>query len=301
VTSALAIVACGRAAHGQACCAGSAAVTPGRLALHEAALVGAQLKAADVFGSFDSGGHYLAAPPGASEVDFEQDLFGAVRLIDRGQAALIVPLVETARAVPGHSELGGGLGDVNLSVRYDATLAGASRTVPGIAVLAGITVPTGTPADAANLGALATGATGIGAYQFSLGAAVEQAYGPWLVGVSAFVAERTARTVGSGAVSIHERLGPQWSTLASCAYTFPTDAAIAASFAYTLEGDATIGGVDTAGTARRLPTLTLAGVYPIGDMWRLQGALYDNLPISQLGLSQPAGAGALASVVRSWM
>jgi hypothetical protein len=119
--------------------------------------------------------------------------------------------------------------------------------------------------------------------------------------MSAFVAQRTARTVGNGAVAVHERLGAQWSALAACAYVFPSEAAIAMSFLYTIEGDATINGADVAGSGRRLPTLTLSGVYPLGDAWRLQGALFDNLPAAQLGLNQPAGAGLLATVVRAWM
>ena len=301
LAAALAIVAGTRDAAAQACCAGSGAVTPGRLALHESALVGTQLKAGAVFGSFDSAGRYVPAPPGASELDFEEDLFGAVRVLDRVQVALVVPLVETSRTAGGLSEFGGGLGDVNLSVRYDPTLAGASRVVPGVAVLAGLTVPTGKPADAPGLGDLATGATGIGAYQFSIGAAVEQSFGPWLVGATALVAQRTARTAGAGALSGPERLGPQWSFLAACAYAFPNDAALAASAGYSIEGDATIAGVGTAGTARRLPTLTVGGTYPLGDLWRLQAALFDNPPIGQLGLNQPAGAGVLATGVRSWL
>ncbi|MGH7280314.1 MAG: hypothetical protein ACRELY_02235 [Polyangiaceae bacterium] len=289
-----------RDAAAQACCAGTGAVTPGRLALHEWALVGAQVKFADEFGSFDAGGHYHAAPSGASEIDFEQDVFGAIRFLNRGQFALLVPIVETRRTAQGASEFGGGIGDINASVRYDFTLAGASRYVPGIAALAGFTVPTGKPPDASDLGPLATGATGVGAYQINLGLAVEQAFGPWLVNATAIVAQRTARTVGAPPNDIHERLGTQWTFLSAVAYTFPNEIAIAGSASYTIEGDATINGTDTIGTAHRLPTLTFSGVMPLTDTWRLQGAIYDNLQITPLGLNQPAGAGLLFTVVHSW-
>src|SRR5580692_6121674 len=81
-----AAIVAGRAlpAHAQACCAGTGAVTPGRLALHEDALVGIQTKAGLVPGSFDPAGNYVAAPAGANELDLEQDLFGAVRVLQRG-------------------------------------------------------------------------------------------------------------------------------------------------------------------------------------------------------------------------
>jgi len=39
--------------------------------------------------------------------------------------------------------VGGGIGDVNLSLRYDFLVAGQSHIVPGIAALVGLTAPTG--------------------------------------------------------------------------------------------------------------------------------------------------------------
>src|SRR5580704_6291737 len=108
-----AIAAVPSRARAQACCAGGSAVTPGRLELHEMALVGTQLHAASVLGSYDAGGHFVAPPPGATEFDFEEDLFAALRVLRRGQVALLVPLIETQRQTTvngGH--LGGGVGDV---------------------------------------------------------------------------------------------------------------------------------------------------------------------------------------------
>jgi len=137
-------------AWGQACCAGAGALTPGRLQLHEDALVGTQLHAGVVLGSFDAKGTYAPTGPHYAEDDYEEDLFGAVRVFQRGQVALLVPFIETYRSESGTNELGGGIGDVNLSLRYDFILAAESKIVPGIAVLAGITAPTGTPADAYN-------------------------------------------------------------------------------------------------------------------------------------------------------
>src|SRR5258708_14711836 len=82
-------------AHAQACCSGSGAITPARLAMHEDALVGVGVRAASVIGSYDEGGRYVAAPSGTSELDLEQDLLAAVRVLRRGQAALLPPIVET--------------------------------------------------------------------------------------------------------------------------------------------------------------------------------------------------------------
>jgi hypothetical protein len=262
--------------------------------------VGVQAKAGWVPGSFEAGGHYVPSPAGANELDLEQDLFGAIRLLDRGQAALLVPVVETWRASLGRSESGGGLGDVNASLRYDFTLAGASRFLPGVAALAGITLPTGTPADAPGLGALATGATGIGAYQLNLGLAVEQTFGPWLVSASGLVAQRTARTVGSGDSAVHERLGLQWTALAAAAYTFRGGISVALSLSEVIEADAVVDGADSPGSGHRLPAAALSGVVPLDDDLRLQGSLYDNPPIPALGENQTADLGLTLTAVRSW-
>jgi hypothetical protein len=295
------VLVAGARAYGQACCAGTGVVTPGRLALHEAALVGTQVKVGSVLGSFDPTGSYVASPRGAQELDFEQDAFGALRAFERAQVAVLVPFVQTWRSNQGQSELGGGVGDINLSIRYDFTLAGASLLIPGIAVLAGVTFPTGKPPDAPDIGAQSTGSTGVGAYQFNLGVAVEHVFGPWLANATGVVAQRTARTATSGGSTVHERLGLQWTLLAALAYTFPEDVAIALSVSYLVEGNNIVEGTDREGTARRLGTVTLSGTLPLGDTWRLQGALFDNPPISQLGLNSPADAGLSLALVRSWM
>src|SRR5262249_42758942 len=107
-------------ARAQACCAGSSALTPGRLALHEDFLVGAIARGAVAFGSFDGRGHYATNASGSREIDLEQDVLGAARVFRDGQIAVLVPLVETHRATRSTgAETGGGIGDVNLAARWD--------------------------------------------------------------------------------------------------------------------------------------------------------------------------------------
>jgi hypothetical protein len=164
-------------AKAQSCCAGASALTPARLALHEDALVGLQLKAADLYGSFDGQRHFLGASAGAKELDFEQDLAGSVRVFKRGQLSAILPMVETYRRIPGLSEAGGDLGDLQLGARWDFTIPGSSVTIPAVALAAGVMLPTGRAPESASK-PLATDATGIGAVQGSLALALEQASGP---------------------------------------------------------------------------------------------------------------------------
>jgi len=281
-------------ARAQACCAGASAVTPGRLALHEVALVGAQLHASALVGSFDAGGSYLAAPGSAREWDLEQDVFGSVRVFKRGQLALVVPVVETWRRASGLSDFGGGIGDVNLSARWDFFHAGASRYLPGIAALAGVTFPTGVPVESAS-GALGADATGIGAFQFSGGIAFEQAFGPWLVNLSGIVAARMPRTVGD----VTSLLAPQWTALATVAFVTRQEIALAASVSLACEADATINGVEVPSSERETPGLTVGALFPIRDTWRMQTALSWTPPI--LGRNQLASGGVVWTLVHSWL
>lgn len=294
--SALGLVAasvCGSsAAHAQACCAGASAVTPGRLELHENELVGVQLKAGDVLGSYQTNRQFLRNPSGVGELDLEQDVFGAVRLLRRGQLALLVPVVETQRRAPtAGSAFGGGIGDLNASARYDFVLAGESQWVPGIALLAGVTFPTGRAPDQATQ-PQAVDATGIGAFQFNGALALEQTFGPWLVNATGMVAQRTSHG--------GETLGTQVTLLAALAYTFPNDAGLALSGSYVFEGDAS-GPQGGPLSAKSVTTFTLAGLWPVTDEWRVIASVYLNPPVDSLGSNQLADVGLGAGVIRSWM
>jgi F0F1-type ATP synthase delta subunit len=260
-------------------------------------------RASTVFGQFTDDGSYASSPSGTSEIDLEQDVFASLRVLRRGQVSLLVPFVETRRRFPSAgAELGGGIGDVNASARYELFLAGRDRWIPGVAALAGVTLPTGTPADSAHK-PLATDATGVGAVQANLGLAIEQLFGPWLVNATVLVAQRAARSVKpvASAPEIHERLGTQVTAIAGAAYAFPGDAALAAFVTYTIEGDATINGADAAGTGRRVFLVSGSGVLPLDDHWRIQGSLAGAPPLSSFGRNQPATAAITWTLVRSWM
>jgi hypothetical protein len=277
----------------QACCAGGSAVTPGRLELHEKFLVGAQLKAADGLGSYAPDGRFVAPGPGDSEQDFEQDLIGAVRFLRHAQAALLVPLVELRRSDrTDGARFGGGVGDVNASARYDFVVAGESLYVPGIALLVGVTFPTGKPPEEATP-PLSVDATGTGAFQVNAALAIEQTFGSWLVNATGIVAARTPR--------YGQTLGTQVTLLAAGAYTFPNDMAVALSASYAFEGDATTqGGADVPGSSKRLTTVTLSGLWPFAESWRLLGGVFVEPPVSWVGSNQPSSSGLTLTVLRSW-
>lgn len=293
--AAVALVVCWpTAARGQACCAGGSVITPGRLEAVENELVGVQLKVGGVIGQYSTTGQARANTPGQGEYDLEQDVFGAVRVLERGQLALLVPIVETWRhAATVGGAFGGGIGDVNVGARYDFLGAGESTWIPGIALLAGVTFPTGRPADQSTQ-ALAVDATGIGTYQLNVALALEQTFGPWLVNATVMGAKRTERD--------QQTLATQFTLLAALAYTFPNASALALSASYVFEGSATASNGDALpNSAKRETTVALSTLWPLSGTWRLIGSAFLNPPFDSFGTNQTVDAGVSAGIIRSWM
>jgi hypothetical protein len=282
-------------AFAQACCAGSSALTPARLGIHEDAAVGLILKGTGILGGWDGQRNYFVEPAGDAEFDAELDLVGTLRVLGDGQVTLLIPFLKTWRQASGFSEWGGGIGDINLSARYDFTHAGQYSVLPGMAVLLGITFPTGrAPESASNL--LATDATGVGAFQFTGGLALEQSFGHFLVNLTGLVGWRTPRSV----LGVEETLGVQFQGLLGVGYVFDNEASVALSFGYVAELDAVINGEKAPDSGRALPTLGLSGSLPLGESWRLQGGINYNPPISGLGRNQTAGLGFTFCILRTW-
>jgi hypothetical protein len=287
-----------RSASAQACCAGGAVVTPTRLAVYEDVAVGIESRAHGALGTFGADGRY--GPSASSEQGFEQALAASLRLSRAAQVALVLRMVQTHRRAGTLDEWGGGLGDVTASARYDLLYPAERPRFPGVAILAGATLPTGTAADAATR-PLATDATGAGSYDVSLGLGLEKAIGPLLAGVSAWGTHRFSRTIAvPGAPPLTASFGWRASWLAYAGYVTASESAIALYASGFNEGDTSIGGATDPATGRRLTTLGAAGVLPFANAWRVRAALFGDLPVSSLGRNQRAGAGATVALVRAW-
>lgn len=284
------------AAWAQACCAGAAAVSPGRLLLHEPALVGVRLRAALGIGSYDSSARFRSNPDGSRELDFGEDVFGTLRLFKRGQVSVLVPFVQASRRTASvGSEWGGGVGDVALSARYDFIWAGENHVLPGIAALFGVSVPTGRAPEAARL-PLASDATGVGAVRVSFGVALEQVFGPVLVQLSALAAKRANRNV-DGVVS--ER-SIEWSATAAVGYSFPSDIGLAGALSYAFEAESSLAGERVPGSAQRLVEASAALSVPLGTFFRAQGALFLTPPFNEMGRNRLAETGVSVTAIRNF-
>ncbi|MBS2032749.1 MAG: transporter [Deltaproteobacteria bacterium] len=288
----LALLGLAARADAQACCAGAGVFAPARLKLNEDALVGMQVTGRDIIGSFGPSGAFLASPGGTTEMDLEQDLLATVRPFGNLQLGLLVPLVETRRSVPTLAETGWGIGDVALDGRYEIVPPNTSN-LPGLAVIGGVSLPTGrAPEDAHS--PLGTDATGLGSAQLSLGLDVERAVGRVLFDASGDLTWRFARTVGN----VHEQLGLAGAFFAAAGWAFHHERALAVTASLQAERAATINGQQVPDSGRLLTTVGLSAGTPLFDNWRLQGRVYEDLPV--LGKNQIAGPGIAAVVLRAW-
>jgi hypothetical protein len=261
-----------------------------RLAPHEEALAGFQLRGGTSYGSFGARGTWIPSPARATEQDFAQDVFTAARVFQRLQLAALVPMVETRREMAGLAELGGGLGDVTFSGRWDVVLP---ARWPGVAALFGVTLPTGTPPELSKH-TLATDVTGLGVVQGSAGIAFEHFTGPWLFDASSVVTVRAPYASGP----VREALAPQVTSSVAATYVFHSGAALALLLTYAFEGDATIDGATVPNSGRREPRCTFAFVMPFFERWRAQAMLFAHPPL--LGQNVVASLGAGVTLTRTW-
>jgi hypothetical protein len=282
------------AARAQACCAAPSLATPARLGRDERAGVGLLLRGRDAYGAFAADGAFATTATG--DVETAQELFVAARPFARAQVAVAVPFVQTRRRAPGLSDWGGGLGDVRASAHVELLRAGERRFVPGVALLAGLALPTGTPPDAAS-GALAADATGTGSFEGSLGVELDQRFERIFATLAGTVGRRSARAIGA----VRQSFGVRLAALASGGVTLANEASVGVFLAGSHQGaahDADALVID--GSALALVTAGLGATSPIGAGWRAQASASFDCPVAGLGRNQPTSVGLGLSLLRVW-
>lgn len=296
---ALATLARAAPAAAQACCGGGSLVSPTRLAPNEDVAVGLQARVRDVLGSFGSSGRYVSA---STEQDLEQDLAASLRLTGRGQVGLVVPYLETRRLESGVGQWGSGLGDVALSARYDFVYASEAPRWPGIGLLGGVLIPTG-KATGDGTNPSSTDATGTGTFNATIGLDLAKAHGPFYAALDAWVTycfDLTVTPPGGAAMTMTTSFPLQWTFLGLGGYVFDGGAALALYLDVLERGDASLDGVRQPGTVLRLTTAGVSGVLPFAEVWRLQGTVFGDVPISSFGRNEQGGIGLTAALLRLW-
>ena len=257
-----------------------------------------QMRARSVMGGFSGTGSYATSAAGYRDVGFEEDLFGALRFGSHFQVALSAPFVQTARQNGGLSGFGGGLGDLAASARFDAVNAGERGHWPGVAIIAGLSIPTGQAPDEAGADdPLSTSGTGTGSFEGNLGLAVEEIVGSGFVSVAGWLSKRGARA----ADGVEQSFAPRLTALVSGGYTFGHDTTVGAFASLLRQGDAhdASGAIANSGVA--LVTAGAALALPFWDSWRLQTTGFSDVPIAGWGRNQTVGFGGTLAIIRFWI
>jgi hypothetical protein len=282
------------AARAQACCAGASALGTARLAPHEDAVAGVVVRALFLHGTMRRDGAYAAAPAGTMEIGLEQGIVGTLRVLGHGQLTAIIPFVETYRAVPGRSDLGGGLGDVQLAARYDFLEPGASPTWPGIALQWSLTLPTGVTPEAAK-SPLATDATGAGSVLAGAQLVLERGFGDAFVQAAGGAEWRSPREVAG----LHTQRGPALTASAAAGYSFENGIVGALTVAYRAELDARLEGARVPDSGRELLRAGVSAGYSLSDDWRIQASVLGDVPAAPFSRNEPVGASVSFTLLRS--
>lgn len=167
-----------------ACCMSASVVGTGRLLNWEDAAAGLATTWGHDLGRYDSGGRFRAFGASLLEDELRVEAWGIVRLHERLQLSARVPWVTGVRASGGVSSVGTGIGDVSAALRWEAISLGEYEWVPGVALLAQLTTPTGRRPEQA-IDPLGASATGRGAWAASLGVTLEATKLPWFVRLDA--------------------------------------------------------------------------------------------------------------------
>ena len=283
-------------AHAQACCVTSAGVSPTRLALHERFGVGMTIRASWSLGQHDADARFLPKAGATKEIGVAEDVFAAVRWLDRGQLAALVPIIQTYRRSRTEASSGAGFGDVHLTARYDWIWASRYRYLPGIAVLGGLTLPTGKPPDRANH-RLGTDATGRGVYEGQVGIAIEKAIRQVVLSLAGLAALRSQAQFGSVTLAA----APELRLIGALTYVFPQEQALGVYASLSAEGNSRVNGVASRGSARREFQLGAYAALPLSETVKLRFGAAGQPPLDGLGRNQPALVSAFVGANWSYL
>lgn len=287
----LAVIASSGTAWAQACCVGASGLTPGWLTNHERALVGAQVRLSETFGTYPVRGTFYSRNP-EHDARVETGLFGTYRFLPRGQVSAFMPLETIRRRSVDGTDTRTSFGDLSVVGRYDFIRAGESW-FPGVAVLLGTQMPTGKSSDEGTSN-LAADVNGIGTWELNGGMSIEQTFGHLVLHVTVLAGYRLPNKV----LGEDQHLGWRALYLGAVGWVFDNDVAMMGTVTHSSDGDATLAHQDAPDTGFRSTQLAFLVVNPITDTLRLRTSVFMDVP--PLGLNRPALGGTSISLAKTW-
>ncbi len=172
-------------AQSAACCTSATLSGVGRLKAWEESAVGVATSWAHSIGNWNARGEWNSFGDTYRESLWRSNFWGIARVRDDLEFSFALPWVRTSRAIPQQSATGNGLGHSQVGLRYEALAIGQYRGIPGLAILMGVTIPTGNRPDEATSNPLRASTTARGEWATSIAISMEYAYLPWFVKLDA--------------------------------------------------------------------------------------------------------------------
>jgi len=292
VVLALALVLTPRSAHASACC-GSGHGLGLRLRQDERAGAGVGLRVDSRFGAHRADGRFTSIPEGDSDIESRLLLSWLVKATPELTFGLVAPAIFNVRRLHGAKAMGGGIGDITFSGRWDVLSERWLSISPTLA----LTLPTGRPASGAR-DLLAADATGLGAGELRPGITFEKIFGDSIA--ATFVASVGLRSPLSTALGERVHLGPRYQFVGAIGPVFPSGLSLSAGLLHEGEPAPEVGGVAMKDAGRRRTAVLLFGAYDISPRWMALASMEIDLPARGLSQNESARFGAVLSVRRTW-
>lgn len=164
------------AAQASVCCMTTGIFGVGRLGLWEQSAAGLRTTGADTLGAWSADGRWRPNPQGWVDSELRLDVYGLLRLTERGQIHAMVPIFENRRGLDDEVVLAGGLGDLELGVRYEVLTIGEHEGLPALGLTASLLLPSGVRPEEAEQ-EFDADATGRGALGASGAVSIEESFG----------------------------------------------------------------------------------------------------------------------------
>ena len=214
-------------------------------------------------GFWDQDGVHRPDPPGSDLKQYRLNLGLAGRFFRDWQASIAIPYVWNENSYSGISSSRDGLGDINVSLWYDAVddttawkVRGVKDLTPAVTLGLSVLIPTGiSPYDDVNS---SFDITGRGFYRLDGNLLVEKTIQPWYASVAfsygTYFARDVNRDYGKYVQPYRRQLGDRLFTSASLGYTYYLGSGGdmltgTASYSFLNEADGTVSGMTDSSTS----------------------------------------------------
>ncbi|MCB9556613.1 MAG: hypothetical protein H6707_10950 [Deltaproteobacteria bacterium] len=266
----------------------ASAVGVGRLLSWERFAVGFRTAFAAGIGRWDSSAHFARYGDNYAEHAWRSEFWSMVAISERASAYLRLPWALNYKQVGNLGDgAGGGLGDIQAGLRYEAVEIGEFQWFPAIALTLGVSFPSGRATDQAqaHADALGTSVTGRGAWAINAGVSLEKTKIPWFVRVDLGIGVPLPRDTVSGQTL---RFGPQLQTALTVGREVLPRVVVSVYGRLQWESAILVAGVAIDNSSRADSGVGAACSWRFDSHWTAQLAIDSSLAFDGLGDNQPA-------------